>query len=69
MAQLTGHRIAERSSCTARMFYPEEALKIGLIDEVVAEQSLVMDSAQKELEIWCNISGLDLRIKPLIQLH
>ena len=61
MAQLTGPRIAERSSCTARMFTPEEAHKIGLIDEIVPDQSQLMASAEKELEIWCNISGLDFQ--------
>lgn len=56
MVNTIGQKISERALKLGELFLPDEALKIGLIDEVVPE-SEVLESARRELMKYLNVPG------------
>ena len=56
MVDVIGHRETEKALMLGHMYSNEEALKVGMIDKIVAEDTL-MDSAKEELERWLKIPG------------
>jgi 3,2-trans-enoyl-CoA isomerase len=54
MIKTCGYRESEKALQLGRLFKPDEALKIKLIDELV-EPSVLMDTAEDELLKWLKI--------------
>lgn len=51
---MLGQRETERAIQLGYMYSPEEALKVGLVDELVAEEN-ILDAARKEMNKWLKI--------------
>jgi 3,2-trans-enoyl-CoA isomerase len=56
MRNVIGHRESERALQLGTMFTPAEALKIGLVDNVVNETETV-ETARLELLKWLKVPG------------
>ena len=56
MERTIGHRETEKALMLGSMYNTQEALKIGLVDKVVA-QDQVMSQAQEEIQQWLSIPG------------
>lgn len=56
MKNVIGHRESERALQLGRLYGAEEALKVGLIDEVVPESTIVQH-AKEELVKWLQVPG------------
>lgn len=56
MVNTVGQRIGERALKLGELFLPDEALEIGLVDEVVPD-SEVLESARHEMKKWLNVPG------------
>ena len=54
MVNTIGHRAAEKSLALGLLYSPEEALKIGLVDEVVPRAN-VLPRAVEEAGVWAKI--------------
>ena len=54
MKNTIGHRKCERALSTGRVFNPEQALNIGLVDELVENNELIA-IAEKRMKHWCKI--------------
>lgn len=55
MVDIVGSRRAERSLGLGLLYNAEEALDVGLVDEVVSSRSEVMPRAVEEAELWAGI--------------
>ncbi|GFT15847.1 enoyl-CoA delta isomerase 1, mitochondrial [Nephila pilipes] len=60
-----GFRKAEHALKLGRMFTAEEALKLGLVNELVDSPSDVVPKAQEELDKWMKIPGGALQMTKL----
>jgi Delta3-Delta2-enoyl-CoA isomerase len=56
MKNVIGHRESERALQIGRLYSSEEALKVGLVDEVVPESDVVQH-AKDELNKWLQVPG------------
>lgn len=56
MVNVVGHKTGERALKLGELFLPAEALKIGLVDEVVADDA-VLESARREVKKWLQVPG------------
>jgi 3,2-trans-enoyl-CoA isomerase len=56
MKNVVGHREAERALQLGRLYSADEALKVGLVDEVVPETAVVQH-AKEELVSWLQVPG------------
>lgn len=56
MVNTVGQRIGERALKLGELFLPDEALEIGLVDEVVPD-SEVLESARREMKKYLNVPG------------
>ncbi|KAF8768109.1 enoyl-CoA delta isomerase 1, mitochondrial-like [Argiope bruennichi] len=60
-----GFRQAEHALKLGKMFSPEEALKLGLVNELVDSPSDVLPKAQEEMEKWMKIPASALQMTKL----
>jgi 3,2-trans-enoyl-CoA isomerase len=58
MIKTCGYRESEKALQLGRLFKPDEALKIHLIDEIV-EQNLLLEKAENEIVQWLRIPSKD----------
>lgn len=56
MVNVVGKRTADRALIRGELFLPDEALRIGLVDEVV-DGSDVLESARREIVKWLRVPG------------
>jgi len=56
MKNVIGHRESERALQLGRLYSADEALKVGLVDEVVSESTIVQH-AKEELVRWLQVPG------------
>lgn len=56
MVNVVGRKTGERALKLSELFLPAEALKIGLVDEVVADDA-VLESARREVKKWLQVPG------------
>ena len=54
MKNTVGQRETERAVQLGYLYNPEEALEVGLVDELVAEEN-VLDAAKKEMNKWLEV--------------
>jgi 3,2-trans-enoyl-CoA isomerase len=54
MLNTIGHRECEKALEIGRVFSPKEALKIGLVDELVNSADLI-SRAEEQMKKWCKI--------------
>ena len=54
MINTIGFRESEKALQLGKMYSPEEALSIGLVDEIV-EPINVLTKAEEEMQKWCKI--------------
>jgi len=55
MQNVIGQRQTEKSLQLGTLFSCDDALRVGLVDEVVSE-SEILDAAQRQLASWMKIS-------------
>ncbi|GBN49979.1 Enoyl-CoA delta isomerase 1, mitochondrial [Araneus ventricosus] len=60
-----GFRQAEHALKLGKMFTPEEALKLGMVNEIVDSPSDVVPKAQEELDKWMKIPAAALQMTKL----
>ena len=58
MVKTCGYRESEKALQLGRLFKPDEALKIHLIDEIV-EPNLLLEKAENEIVQWLRIPSKD----------
>ena len=51
-----GHREAEKALMLGKMYTPQQALSVGLIDAVVP-QDQVVSAVEEEMKVWLKIPG------------
>ena len=51
-----GHREAERALQTGRLYSPQEALSVGMVDEVTPQDE-VLTTVDKAMKDWLKIPG------------
>jgi len=56
MQNVIGHRESERALQLGKLYSADEALKVGLVDEVVPEDTVVQH-AKEELIKWLQVPG------------
>ena len=54
MVNTIGHRNAEKSLQLGTKYTPSQALKIGLVDEIVDESMLLLE-AEEQMKLWSQI--------------
>jgi 3,2-trans-enoyl-CoA isomerase len=54
MINTIGFRKSEKSLQLGKMYLPEEALSIGLVDEIIDPINLLA-KAEEEMQKWCKI--------------
>lgn len=57
MKNVVGHRQAELALTSGRMFTGEEALKVGLVDELAADKTDALAKAEAFLKLFAQIPG------------
>lgn len=57
MANTVGHRTTEMALALGMLYSPAEALKIGLVDQIVPEEKL-MSTAEQTMAKWLAIPGV-----------
>lgn len=64
LVNTVGHRVAERALQLGLLFPPAEALRVGVVDQVVPEDQ-VQSAAQSVLAQWLAVPGEELREGPV----
>lgn len=59
MVNTVGHRETELALQLGKLYSAEEALKVGLVDEV-GNLNEVLPKAQEQMAIWCKIPGIKI---------
>jgi 3,2-trans-enoyl-CoA isomerase len=68
MINTIGFRESEKALQLGKMYSPEEALAIGLVDEIV-EPNNVFAKAEEEMQKWCKIpSNMIFYYKLILEL-
>lgn len=57
-----GFRRADHSLKLGKMFTPEEALKLNLVNDLVDSPAELMEKAEQEMEKWLKVPGMFLLI-------
>lgn len=66
---VVGYRTAEKFLCLGTLVNPQEALKIGMIDEVVSAEEL-MPTVVKEMQKWLTIPDVGrMKTKELLRME
>ena len=66
MSDVIGHRETEKALMLGHMYSTDEALSVGMIDKIVAQDEL-MNSAKTELERWLKIPGKKITLRIAFQ--
>lgn len=59
MVNTVGHRETELALQLGKLYSAEEALKVGLVDEI-CNLNEVLPKAQEQMAIWCKIPGIEI---------
>ena len=54
MVNTIGHRESEKALQLGKVYTPQEALKIDLVDEIVPKKD-VLAAAEEQMKLWCKI--------------
>ena len=57
MINTIGFRESEKALQLGKLYSPEEALAVNLVDEIV-ESSDVLLKAEEQMQLWCKIPSL-----------
>ena len=68
MQNVIGHRESERALQLGKLYSADEALKVGLVDEVVPEAA-VLQQAKEELIKWLQVPGASSFFHDLISIN